>query len=645
MRKSLLIISFLLTAAILNAQSPVKDSLLHLLQTAKEDSNKVKLYFKLGGLFENSDPEIAKQYYKQAGELSEKINFKRGVLGYYSFSANILSRQGYFDSALQLSLKLEDFSERIKDSTYLALSLIIAGQFYKQVQDYDKAILSLERGRLIRHLRGETQEEGNIEGAIAFVYSGMHQYRKAVEYELSSAENLIKNNDSASLSGTYLSLGYDYTNLQLYDSAKIFLDKANAIAVRLEIPFVEMAYNLNMAYLYYKLGKIELIKPFVDKGLHLARLLGNTEWEANGLWGLSIFYLFTKDFVKAGIYADSSLQSAMKYNFQEVKMRVFNTLSQIAFFKGDTKKGYYYANQHELLKDSILNESILMNTTFYEAQFKTQKKETQIQLQQSQLRQKSVLNYLLIAGAFVMLLLFLLVFRNYKNSQKLQQAKIDELETEKQLAAAEAVLKGEEQERSRLAKDLHDGLGGMLSGIKYSLNSVKENLIMTPDNAQAFERSIDMLDSSIKEMRRVAHNMMPEVLVKYGLDTALREFCHEIKQSGVIQVSYHSIGITSTAIDQVMAVTVYRIVQELVNNSIKHASAKIILVQLHVAEQEKLLTVTVEDDGQGFDSSALTLSSGIGWKNIRSRVEFLKGKMDITSEKGNGTSVLIEMGI
>ncbi|MBS1655941.1 MAG: hypothetical protein JSU05_13905, partial [Bacteroidetes bacterium] len=314
MRKLLLIIPILLSAIMLSAQSPEKDSLLHLLQTAKEDSNKAKLFFKLGGLYESSDPEIARQYYKQAGELSEKINFKRGVFGYYSFSADLLSRQGYFDSALQLSLKLVDFSERIKDSTYLALSLIMTGQYYKQVQDYDKAILSLERGRIIRHLRGETQAEGDIEGAIGFVYSGMHQYRKAVEYELSSAENLAKNNDSASLSGTYLSLGYDYTNLQLYDSAKIFLDKANAIAIRLEIPFVEMAYNLNMAYLYYKLGRIEVIKPFVDKGLHLARLLGNTEWEANGLWGLSIYHLFIKDYEKAGMYADSSLQSAMKYN-------------------------------------------------------------------------------------------------------------------------------------------------------------------------------------------------------------------------------------------------------------------------------------------------------------------------------------------
>lgn len=174
---------------------------------------------------------------------------------------------------------------------------------------------------------------------------------------------------------------------------------------------------------------------------------------------------------------------------------------------------------------------------------------------------------------------------------------------------------------------------------------MKENLIMTPDNARAFERSIDMLDSSIREMRRVAHNMMPEVLVRYGLNTALKEFCNEIDRSGVINTSYQAIGMDKIEIEQTIAITIYRIVQELVNNSIKHAAAKNVLVQVHAAEQEKLLTVTVEDDGKGFDTAALKQSSGIGWSNIQNRIEFLKGKVDIVSSPGKGSSVLIEINV
>src|SRR5450759_5846715 len=195
-------------------------------------------------------------------------------------------------------------------------------------------------------------------------------------------------------------------------------------------------------------------------------------------------------------------------------------------------------------------------------------------------------------------------YRTYKQKQKLQQQHISELETEKHLTATEAVLKGEEQERTRLAKDLHDGLGGMLSGIEYSLNTMKGNLIMTPDNSQAFERSMDMLDSSIKEMRRVAHNMMPEALVKFGLDTALKDLCNDVNQSGALQVNYLSIGMENAAIEQTTAINIYRIVQELINNTMKHAAAKTAVVQ--VTKTNNQLAVTVEDDGQGFDTVSYT---------------------------------------
>ena len=172
---------------------------------------------------------------------------------------------------------------------------------------------------------------------------------------------------------------------------------------------------------------------------------------------------------------------------------------------------------------------------------------------------------------------------------------------------------------------------------------MKGNLIMTPENAQAFERSMDMLDSSIQEMRRVAHNMMPEALVKFGLDTALKDFCNDITKSGALQVSYQSIGIENKIFEQTTAISIYRMVQELINNAIKHASAKTAIVQLAKADHQ--LTVTVEDDGKGFDTSILKGTSGIGYINIQNRVDFLKGKFDVHSEPGKGTSILIELDV
>jgi len=141
----------------------------------------------------------------------------------------------------------------------------------------------------------------------------------------------------------------------------------------------------------------------------------------------------------------------------------------------------------------------------------------------------------------------------------------------------------------------------------------------------------------------VAHNMMPESLVKFGLDTALKDFCNEINKTGALNVSYQSLGLENEIIEQTTAITIYRIVQELINNTMKHAAAKTAIVQ--VTKSNDHLAVTVEDDGKGFDTTILNQSKGIGWSNIKNRVEFLKGTLDVQSEKDKGTSVHIELNI
>lgn len=267
----------------------------------------------------------------------------------------------------------------------------------------------------------------------------------------------------------------------------------------------------------------------------------------------------------------------------------------------------------------------------------------QITLQKSQLRQSSIANYMLGGAGASLLIISLLTYRTFIQKQRLHQQRISELETEKQLSATEAVLKGEEQERTRLARDLHDGLGGMLSGIKYSFSTMKENLIMTPENHQAFERSMEMLDSSIKEMRRVAHNMMPESLVRFGLDAALKDYCSDITQSGALNVNYQSINMEGSKLDQTISIAIYRVVQELLNNAIKHAKARSAIVQVTLTGDK--LDVTVEDDGVGFDTTILERSRGAGWGNIQSRVEFLRGTLELRSDKANGTSVHINIRV
>lgn len=134
--------------------------------------------------------------------------------------------------------------------------------------------------------------------------------------------------------------------------------------------------------------------------------------------------------------------------------------------------------------------------------------------------------------------------------------------------------------------------------------------------------------------------MMPEALVKFGLDTALKDFCFDINQSGALQLTYQSFGLENATIESSTAITIYRIVQELINNTLKHASASTAIVQ--VTKSDSHLSVTVEDNGKGFETALLNQSKGIGWSNIQNRVDFLKGKLDVQSQPGKGTSVMMD---
>ncbi len=227
--------------------------------------------------------------------------------------------------------------------------------------------------------------------------------------------------------------------------------------------------------------------------------------------------------------------------------------------------------------------------------------------------------------------------------EKVEAQEALKLEVERQqVRHLNALSEVQEQERSRFAKDLHDGLGGMLWGVKLSLSNMKGNMVMDSDHVQVFERSLDMLDNSIHELRRVAHNLMPEALVKFGLAAALKDFCDFINSSKVINVIFQQVG-NERRLDMSVEVVLYRVANELVNNALRHSSASEIIIQLNYDDHS--LTLTVEDNGKGFDKSILDKTTGAGWPNIKSRIAYLKGTLDVVTSSGNGTAINIAIPI
>ena len=641
----------LMGANTIHAQTNLnKDSLLQQLAVAKEDTNKVWLCLKLSKAIQSSDLPKAHEYSEAAYQLSEKLHFNRGRFKAMLRKAALYRAVGNVDSVFEYNKQFLALAQQMKDTLNMAVGYTNIAESYNDLGDAEKAIELSLQGLAVIEKKGAPELQQDAYDNLQRIYFTRSEFAKSIEYGTKSVQIARTLKVPQRIASSLFNLSVAYNNNKEFDKAIAAANEVISIS-RADGDDRVVAYGLsNLCDINIKLKNIPAALNYESESLSLAKKVGDRDMEATTLTGLGMCYLQQKEYAKAQEYASQAVRLHDELGNMVGKVSATKVLADIAFATGDPAKGYAYELFCDECEQKHINQVLSRQSSDLEKKYETEKKETQIKkleaektVQQLTIRQKNILNYILIASAIVLLVISLLGYRTYQQKQKIQLQRINELETEKKLTATEAVLKGEEQERTRLAKDLHDGLGGMLSGIKYSLNTMKGNLIMTPDNAQAFERSMDMLDSSIKEMRRVAHNLMPEALVKFGLDAALKDFCNDINLSGALKVNYQSIGLEQAVIDQTTSITIYRVIQELINNAIKHAAATQAIVQ--VSKSNGRLSVTVEDDGKGFDPAILKNAKGIGWSNIESRIDFMKGKVDIQSAPGDGTSVLVELPV
>jgi signal transduction histidine kinase len=248
-----------------------------------------------------------------------------------------------------------------------------------------------------------------------------------------------------------------------------------------------------------------------------------------------------------------------------------------------------------------------------------------------------------IIAAIVALVLFLgLIFTMWRrrnlHKQKLQQQSIENLQQKIKIERLNATIAGEEKERTRIARELHDGIGGLITAAKMNFELAKNKTIeeTNPD----FKQGMKLLEEAGTELRQAARNLMPEVLLQEGLIKALQVFCERITEKSSIQINFQSFG-DKKITDPNLELSVYRIIQELVHNIVKHSKAQTALVQVSF-QDDGGMNITVEDDGIGMNRTSITHGTGMGMKNIQERIKETGGKLDIQTEEGKGTSVYIE---
>jgi two-component system NarL family sensor kinase len=658
MKPTLLILSFILRALVSPGQEPwqnQRDSLLHRLSREADDSNKAWTMRDLGVIYLNHDmPDSAGWYARSYGALSEKLHMWNGKALSLSMQAVILADENKLEEGLAMDLAAIGFAQKSGVTKALANIYNNTAVLYDRSGDYTAALDFYFRALATYEALKNTDLVAMANGNIAEIYNQIKDYKSAYNYALKGI-SLARQIGEPVRTSALINLADALINMGRYDTALVVLREDWDICEKQNYRASEIPILINMNYSYVGLGRYDLIKPIADKLMQLALSVNNLDGQCYAYIGLKYYYLAKKDYKRAEQSTLEAISIAQRSASIVLLREAYKEAANVETARGDQKRFGYYERLSDSLDDQILSDKVLKNTKDIEGKYALSKKQAQIdslneqrKIQQLGLKQRTMTIWGLTGLMLAVVLAGILYYRNYQNKKRLlvarallQENRILELEKEKLLLATQAVLQGQMDERTRLAKDLHDGLGCILSSAKLSFSQIRDNLVVPAQDANAFDQSMHILDMSISELRRVAHNMMPEALMKFGLDTALKDFCNSVGQSGALQLTHQSYQIDETSIPPIKAAAIYRIVQELVNNVIRHAQATRALVQL--IREGNMLSITVEDNGKGFDQNILTTSDGMGYLNLNNRVAYLNGKMDIQSSPGNGTFVNIEI--
>ena len=320
------------------------------------------------------------------------------------------------------------------------------------------------------------------------------------------------------------------------------------------------------------------------------------------------------------------------------QLKILNDLSLCYSSLKQFKKALGYSGRYIILKGKI--ESNYKEAVQVNAKYEKLK---------AQSKQKNVIIISLIIGSILLIILLYFMFRNRNqkekirvrdNEIKLKQQEIDGFLKSQEINAISNMLDLQEKERKRISQDLHDRIGSILSTVKMYFKSVEQSVEnLKKENLTQYQKANELLDDACSEVRRISHDLGSGLLIKFGLVTTLENLRDNLQKSKQISAVLVTHGIDDRLNNDV-EIGIYRIVQELISNVLKHAEAKEVVIQL--IKNKGILNIMVEDNGKGFDVSKQE-DTGIGIINIKSRVEALNGKLLMDSTIGKGTTMSIDI--
>jgi two-component system NarL family sensor kinase len=563
------------------------------------------------------------------------------------------------DSAFIFAGKAIILAEKAGLIPSVSVALQKMGQIFMLKENFGEATSCFINALKIEEKRNDEKRIADLNDELGGVYFYQEIFGKALDYHTKALEIYTTRIDTSGMIKTLSHLGSLYNSHEYcekrspeqtkndYETALKYYNKSLNLCKLQRFQEGIIHSWLNIGNVYRRMGQSEKALGFVQKSLDYYRSTNDSESISSTNYTMGYIYNSLKKYDLALACFNISKGIDLRNKYTGGIQFLYEAIAQTYDNLKDYKNSRDYYVKYMILRDSIYNNEKSKQIFELETKYKAEKKQAEIERLILVKKQGTLVIYIMIALLMLVSVFSWAYYRNIRNKKIIADQKLEikekqllELVKDRQLTAAKSVLQGEEAERSRLAGDLHDGLGGLLTGVKLKLSSMKENAIITSKNLANFNHALDLLDTSISELRRVAHNLMPETLIHYGLRTALNDFIKQIEPEGLPILRFNTFG-EDIRYNKEIEITVYRISQELVTNAIKHAQAKLIDIQLFT--ENGRICVQIIDNGIGFDPESLDPEkTGKGLKNIRDRVTAFNGRFEIISQRGKGTESTIE---
>ena len=576
------------------------------------------------------------------------IGFSQGVLdSNYTFTELNDMLEGARDTFRQKDQLGDEDIRRLAD-VYFLLAEYEESRF-RHKRSFDNYTQSLRYYKRIQ----DTLQMFNIERQIADRYHKIELYSESLELYEELLAHYRGINDKYNEADVLFEMATVYKDKGDIDLEQIYLKKAALVNRSLKDTTLLLKFTMERVDNYERLNEIDSALIFAFRAFKLSNEVDNKEFLSSSLYKIGYLNKLRSDYTKAVKYLTEAKEVIPMQPYSENRLKIYRQLSDVYSRVNQYDSAFKYSTMGGSLSDSILIKD--KRISLDNAAIKYQANENKIKLanteqdkQQAERENKNQrrILYLMAAGLSLLLILMYFLIRFYtqkirsenvvnNQKQEINTQKIRELEDNIKISSMQSMIEGQELERERIAKDLHDSLGGLLSTIKLQFDSVSSHNGIS--EIKEYRKANSLLDTAVEEVRAISHNLQPGALMNLGLVPAINDLINRFEGEHLPDIHFQPIKIPDD-LNNMTVLSIYRIIQELFHNAIKHAKAKEILLQLNSEEDE--MVIEFEDDGIGFDINNLK-RKGMGLDNLKSRINYLKGNISIDSKEGEGTSYLM----